>query len=253
MVQRNRMNCKIIIYKFIKKFFSLLGLDIGFKKSLNFDEIYKKYVKNPVIIDVGANEGQSIKRFDLIFNNCVIHSFEPIKKCFDQMVENYPNKKFIKNNYALGDKNTSKRFFINKHSYTSSFNRINKSYDQLNKKNKKINNIKVKTITLDTYIDLNKIKKIDILKIDTQGYELNVLKGAKNSFKKNIFHFVEVEIILCDYYEKKINLHQVDRIMCENNFDLFNLQQFTYNKDSQIKWFDLLYINKKFKQNSSST
>jgi FkbM family methyltransferase len=252
-VQRKIINCKIIIYNFIKKIFALVGLDIRFKKSLNFDEIYKKYVKNPVIIDVGANEGQSIKRFDLIFNNCVIHSFEPIKKCFDQMVENYPNKKFIKNNYALGDKNTNKKFFINKHSYTSSFNRINKSYDQLHKKDKTKNNIKVKTITLDTYIDLNKIKKIDILKIDTQGYELNVLKGAKNSLKKNIFHFVEVEIILCDYYEKKINLHQIDRIMCENNFDLFNLQEFTYNKDSQIKWFDLLYINKKFKQNSSLT
>ena len=100
---------------FIKKIFAYAGLEIKRKKNLNFDEIYKKYIKkNPVIIDVGANEGQSIKRFDLIFNNCVIHSFEPIKKCFDKMVKDHPNKKNIKNNYALSDKNTNKVFFINR-------------------------------------------------------------------------------------------------------------------------------------------
>lgn len=247
-MEKKIINYKITIYNFIKKIFARAGLEIGFKKNLNFDEIYKKYIKkNPVIIDVGANEGQSIKRFDLIFNNCVIHSFEPIKKCFDKIVENYPSKKFIKNNYALSNKNSNKIFFINKHSYTSGFNRINKSYDQLHEKDKIINNIKVKTIKLDTYINLNKIKKID-----TQGHELDVLKGAKNSLKKNIFYFVEVEIILCNYYIKKINLHEIDRIMCKNNFDLFSLQEFVYNKDNQIKWFDLLYINKKFKKKSTS-
>jgi FkbM family methyltransferase len=253
-MEKKIINYKIIIYNFIKKIFSYVGLEIRFKKNLNFDEIYKKYIKkNPVIIDVGANEGQSIKRFDLIFNNCVIHSFEPIKKCFDKMVKDHPNKKNIKNNYALSDKNTNKIFFINKHSYTSGFNRINKSYDQLHEKDKTRNNIKVKTIKLDTYVDLNKIKKIDILKIDTQGHELDVLKGAKNSLKKNIFNFVEVEIILCDYYTKKISLHKIDRVMCENNFDLFNFQEFAYSKDYQIKWFDMLYINKKFKQKLAST
>ena len=252
-MERKITNYKVTIYNFIKKIFAYVGLEIKFKKNLNFDEIYKKYIKkNPVIIDIGANEGQSINRFNLIFNNCIIHSFEPIKKCFDKMVKDHPNKKNIKNNYALSDKNTNKVFFINKHSYTSSFNRINKSYDQLHEKDKTKNNIKVKTMKLYTYVDLNKIKKIDILKIDTQGHELNVLKGAKNSFKKNIFHFVEVEIILCNYYIKKINLHEIDRLMFENNFDLFNLQEFVYSKNNQIKWFDMLYINKKFKQKSVS-
>jgi FkbM family methyltransferase len=211
-----------------------------------FSRFKGKTNKKPIIFDVGANVGSSIKRFDLIFNDSVIHSFEPIKECFDQMVRDYPNKRFLKNNYALGEKNTNKRFFINKHTVTSSFFRINKSYDETDKNDKPKNNIKIKTITLDTYINLNKIKKIDILKIDTQGFELNILKGAKKSLKK-VIHFVEVEIIICDYYEKKINLHEIDSIMCKNNFDLFNLQNVSYNKDSQIKWFDMLYINRKFK------
>jgi FkbM family methyltransferase len=248
------MNYKIIFYNFIKKIFSLAGLSVGFKKNnLNFDEIYKKYIRNPIIFDVGANEGQSIKRFNLIFNNCIIHSFEPIKKCFDRIVEDYPSKQFIKNNYALSEKNIkNKRFFINKYSPTSSFNRINKNYYQPNnEKNKTVKILKVKTETLDSYINLNKIKKIDILKIDTQGHELNVLKGAKNALKKSKINFIELEIIICDYYENKINLFELDIIMHRNNFILFNFQDFACDNNSQIRQFDILYINKNFLQQHS--
>jgi FkbM family methyltransferase len=246
---RDKSNYKIIIYNFVKKIFAHINIDIKFKKNLSFNEIYKKYIKtNPVIIDVGANEGQSINRFNLIFDNCIVHSFEPITKCFDQMIKNFPSKRFIKNNYALSDKNTNKEFFINKSSVTSGFNRINKNYDENNWKNKIKKSIKIKTITLDAYISFNKIKKIDILKIDTQGHELNVLKGAKKSLKKNMINFIEVEIILCDYYTKKIKLYEIDHIMDKNNYELFDLSGICYSKKSQIKWFDMLYINKNFSQ-----
>jgi FkbM family methyltransferase len=235
---------KSLIYKIIKKF----GYNIV-KNQISFDNIYKKNLNSNIIIfDVGANTGQSIKRFSLIFNNCVIHSFEPITRCFDQMVKDFPEKKFIKNNYALSDKNTNKIFFINKHSVTSSFNRINKNYDDNNEKNKIKNSIKVKTLTLDAYINFNKIKKIDILKIDTQGHELNVLKGSKKSLKKNMINFIEVEIILCDYYINKIKLYEIDHIMNKNNFELVDIQGHSYSKKNQINWFDMLYINKKFSQ-----
>jgi FkbM family methyltransferase len=237
---------KKIIYNLIKKIFALMNVDIKFKKNLSFNEIYKKYVKkNPVIIDVGANEGQSIKRFNLIFDNCTVHSFEPITKCFNKMVKDFPGKKFIKNNYALSDKNTNKNFFINKNLQTSSFNRINKNYDHIHEKNKINNSIKVKTITLDAYINFNGIKKIDILKIDTQGHELNVLKGSKKSLKKNVINFIEVEIILSDYYINKIKLYEIDHIMNKNNYELVDLQNLYYNNKNQIIQFDMLYINKK--------
>jgi len=247
---RDKLNYKIIIYNFIKKIFAHINIDIKFKKNLSFDEIYKKYIKtNPVIIDVGANEGQSIKRFNLIFDNCIVHSFEPITKCFNQMIKDFPGKRFIKNNYALSDKNANKEFFINKSSVTSGFNRINKNYDENNEKNKIKNSIKIKTTTLDAYINFNKIKKIDILKIDTQGHELNVLRGAKKSLKKNMINFIEVEIILCEYYIKKIKLYEIDHIMDKNNYELFDLSGIHYSKKSQIKWFDMLYIKKKFPNN----
>ena len=41
----------------------------------------------------------------------------------------------------------------------------------------------VKTITLDKYLNENKIKNIDLIKIDTEGHEFEILKGLKENIK----------------------------------------------------------------------
>ena len=44
-----------------------------------------------------------------------------------------------------------------------------------------INSYPVKTIKLKNFIEKNKIKKIDLLKIDTEGHEFQVLKGLEKN------------------------------------------------------------------------
>ena len=43
-------------------------------------------------------------------------------------------------------------------------------------------------------------------------------------------------------------LYEIDYIMDKNNYELFDLSGIHYSKKSQIKWFDMLYINKNFSQ-----
>jgi hypothetical protein len=78
-----------------------------------------------------------------------------------------------------------------------------------------------------------------------RSHELNVLKGSKKSLKKNVINFIEVEIILSDYYINKIKLYEIDHIMNKNNYELVDLQNLYYNNKNQIIQFDMLYINKK--------
>ena len=58
---------------------------------------------------------------------------------------------------------------------------------QRTKKENQKNEIKkkVNVITLDSFAEKNRIKKIDVLKIDTQGAETEVLDGAQNLLKSN--------------------------------------------------------------------
>ena len=85
----------------LKKGFNVFGYEIKRKNNeiieQSFDEILKEKIteKNPVIIDVGANNGQSVNRFLELFDNPIIHSFEPITKEFDVLKEKFGSKKNI--------------------------------------------------------------------------------------------------------------------------------------------------------------
>jgi len=63
-----------------------------------------------------------------------------------------------------------------------------------------------------------------------------------------MINYIEVEIMLYDYYINKIKLYEIDHIMNKNNFELVDIQGQSYSKKNQINWFDMLYINKKFSQ-----
>ena len=81
-----------------------------------------------------------------------------------------------------------------------------KKFNLLNlfNKKKKYQILKVEIITLEDYMNLNNINKISLLKIDTEGYEYEVLKGLK----------------------KKIQL--VDMIMFEHHYDNMIIKNYTF-------------------------
>ena len=119
-----------MIKKNIKNLINYFGYDVSKKRdfSQSIDEIaQKKISKNPIVIDVGANEGQSIKRFKNLFEDPIIHSFEPIKEEFEKIKNKYQyDKNIFLNNYALGEEENEKEFNITKKTGNSSFNNVTK-------------------------------------------------------------------------------------------------------------------------------
>ena len=102
---------KIQFTKRINKILRFLGLELSRyypeMEQKTFDEIYKEILKKEriIIFDVGANQGQSIVRFNGLFNSKEIHSFEPIDFEYSKMIDKFKDMKFVKiNNYALGEK-----------------------------------------------------------------------------------------------------------------------------------------------------
>lgn len=238
--------------KFIQKIISLSGYKLI--KNSNFIKLYrtldqslKILVKNkePIIFDVGAHNGESIKRYTNIFNDAKFHSFEPQKKNFFKL-KKYENNKIKINNFALGAQNKILKFNINDDDSTSSFLKASHSEKFINKKLKlnKIENIKIET--LDNYVEKHKINTIDILKIDVQGFERDVLLGAKKTLK-NIVKIVELEIIFIDYYQKKSSFYELENILYPLGFELFTVSSpVLKDKSYQLKWMDAIYISKKF-------
>lgn len=240
--------------KFAQKIINYLGYAVIKKK--NFKKLYRSLddalipilkKKNPVIFDIGAHEGETIKRCKKIFNNPILHCFEPQKKCFDK-IKKFASKSIKVNNYALGSKISKKKFFIYNKSASSSFNTPNKK-SIFSKNLKIISTYDIKINSLDNYVHKNKINQIDLLKIDVQGYEDLVLKGSTKSLKKILL--IELELIFVDYYKKKQTFLDIEKIISPYSFEIFSLSSPRYSNENQIMWVDALYINKNlFKKNN---
>ena len=252
------------LYKLIKKIFFFFGFVVkrAHKNQhfpITYDEIYKKiFSKNKkiVIFDVGANRGQSIERFKKIFPNCIIHAFEPISEEFNFLKKKYENDKNVHlNNFAIGSKNEEKIFFINKKSSVSSFYKVNKNTQWLKTTSQEygvdpssflVKKEIVKIIKLDYYLFKKKISNVDILKIDTQGFEEEVLIGSKKSFLKNIISVIETEAMFDNVYEKKLNFFDLEKYLLPSNFRFAGIETCNNNLFEGTYFFaDLIYVNTK--------
>ncbi len=105
-----------------------------------------------------------------------------------------------------------------------------KNIDQYYKKEK----ILVKK--LDDYLKDFNFKKIDILKIDTEGYELNVLKGAISNLKK--IKYIYFEHHYDNMIIKKYTFRDINKILVENNFKKVFKTKMIFRKS-----FEYIYEN----------
>jgi FkbM family methyltransferase len=152
------------------------------------------------------------------------------------------NKNIIINNLALGKKKEKKKFYINNNSATSSFLKINKNFEFENIKFKTVRKKEITLETLDNYCQKNQIKIINFLKLDTQGWEKEILLGAIKLLKTKKIKKIQIEITLCQHYEKKFTFLEFEEILLKYGYSLINLGSPTWDdKKKKILWVDALY------------
>lgn len=194
------------------------------------------YKKKLVIFDVGCFRGtflESIKKI-LLNKNSVIYMFDPNPNVPKYLsIKNNINCNLFFHNVAASNKNGKSNFYLNK-SFESSGSSLNKDIFPSDKKWNYSRNLflklflqktdgytklKVKTIKLDTFIKKKFLKKIDIIKIDVEGGEEKVLEGLKNTLKKDIIKYIQVEISSRknDYLKKEM---KIKKILNKNRYKL---------------------------------
>ena len=144
-------------------------------------EYSKKYIKeNSVVIDAGANYGQLSILFSKVKPGVKVYAFEAYKYISQILLKNVKiNNANVKiYNCILSDEN--KKNLIISDSILKEFNNYGSNYIEL--KNKDEQGDLVDAIKIDD-LDIN--QEISFMKIDVQGYDLKVLKGAVKTIKKN--------------------------------------------------------------------
>jgi len=204
---------------------------------------------NPItIFDVGAFGGETALQYNRLFKGSKIYSFEPFSPSFEQLKKNTILFKNINVfNTAISNKTGEIVFHVNNFTQTNSIlathpdGSKNWSEGLLDT----IKEIKVNSITLDDFISQNKIEKIDILKLDTQGTEYQILEGANKSIGQNIISLIYLEIIIKPTYTKQKNFDEILFLLRNMGFELYNFYNYSYNDLGELRQVDAIFNRKK--------
>lgn len=216
-----------------------LGYSIVGKKKLvkhnSFDAIHSYLVSNFLkmgsditIFDVGANEGDSIKRFRSLFKKSKIHSFEPTNELILKIKKKFDLTDVKLNNFALGEKKAKRKFFLyNAHRVNSFYPMEENSKYKLQRSRGNLENQNSKEVevnTIDDYCKTNKINKINLLKIDTQGSESEVLRGAKNILDQGLIDIIELEYIFGIAHKGANSLYEIEETLGTRGYKLIAVE-----------------------------
>ena len=237
---------KLRIFKLFKILFSF---DIKILSSLVFYKISPSYEHIKVLkqmgdiktfIDIGSNKGQFSLLINNLFPKSKILAFEPLKDEFKILKKIFlKNKNISLYNFALGNKNKAMNIYKSNKSDSSSI--------------LKPSNIQIKFFP-DTYIEkkikvrmkklhnfTNRLKKPIFLKIDVQGFELEVIKVSNVTQ----FKFIYLEASYKKLYTNQPLISHISKYLRSKNFKL--VSRFNLIKDfsqSPIQ-ADFLFVNLK--------
>ena len=204
--------------------FGIMGMSIMLK---DYYEYYFQKInsKDPVIFDVGANVGNFTLATKIFYPNANVYAFEPVPNTFSICRNNTKHlDNVVLENLGLGSKEGKMEMFTSlKESDRASFEADNlKDSDDVVKQ-------EVSIVTLDKYVSDKNLQKIDLLKIDVEGFETEVIKGAIETLK--ITEWIIMETHMKDGGK---TFSEIINFMNENKFDLYKFGKVWTSKDEPV-------------------
>lgn len=212
-------------------------------KNINHNKLFK------TVFDIGGHRGETIDLFlkNLKVDN--IYSFEPSEVSFKILLKKsvllrkkFTNTNIYLENVAIGEENKDIEFNDLYETSSSTIKSLNLNSKYFKKKENIFGKlikkkIIIKQIDFKEYLNQNKINKIDLLKIDTEGYELEVLKGLKELISN-------VSIILFEHHYdnmiiKNYTFSDIHKLLVKENFERVFKIKMPFRKS-----FEYIYIKK---------
>lgn len=231
---------KIILKTLEKLGYRISKINSKSKPSIGFNQAYLSSICDPdIVIDVGVGYGtHSLYK---AYPKATLMLVEPLiaeySEAIDKIKVNYSCEVF---GCALGESKGEMQlnFDINNLQKASLFERTG-----LTKNEGSITTKSVEVTTLDNILDSKELanKKV-ILKIDTEGGELSVLKGGMSSIRQ--IDFIIAEVSLAKRFESSYEFEDLIEFMSTNGFKVFSFLTMSFpSKEPRQRFTDILFKN----------
>lgn len=207
----------------------------------------------PLIFDIGANRGDASVEFASLYKGASIHCFEPDPATYTELEARVRlfQKKIKTYNFGFGSTPGSQSLNISKSSGGNSFLEVSRGIGDfaLGSWTEPVGKVDSEIKTLNGFCKENGIQAIDLLKIDTQGYELEILKGGDEVVTAERVSVIYIEVLFVELYEKQAYFHEVYRELNQRGFKLIGLYNRFYKTENPhfLLWCDALFVSEKYK------
>lgn len=209
---------------------------IELNERLIFNKRLLKFYKSKIdkkinlVIDVGANTGQSIDLFLKLNSNCKIIAFEPNPRLYQKLKNKYSDNSNIQLfQLGISDEVGQKTFHENIFHSTSTFEELDLTSKYLKRKSVILGvkpdeivkeSYTVEVTTLTDFINNQCSEPIDILKIDTEGHEYSCLIGLFKNQQHYDIKYIQLEKHNDDMYLNGRSFKEISELLNENGFEI---------------------------------
>lgn len=226
-----------------------------FKKTINNTHFYIKDLKlmskelnisenNAIIFDVGAHKGNEAQYINEYYPKAKIYCFEAVPEVFDNLNKRFDSIKNIKcQNLFLNDFKINEDITINIDNNTDL---VGSYYSKTDVTKTTDSKLIVKSDTLDNFSKNLDIKKIFFLRIDVNGYEKNVLLGAKNLLKEKQIDFVQVYFFNVLSKLEGGSLAEVTELLNKYDYRIMTFYNNFFHKKAFGGYYSALFVRSNF-------
>jgi FkbM family methyltransferase len=196
------------------------GLHVSRKPPFDEDPLWeirrlRQWAPGDVIFDVGANDGRTVEKLQKRFPLPRIFTFEPVAATFQQLSYRTAGMKNVwPFQMALGAESGERTIYTGRSSVLNSFSSA--GWEPSGRET-------VQVSTVDRMAAELGIDYLHFLKLDTEGHDLEVLRGAEESLSRHRIGIVQVEVGFNQHSRPVAGLDEVSRYLAARDYSLFGV------------------------------